>query len=86
MLFISIYNIISRYCLIRTIDALITQLLSPEVILEPKQETTNDILVFDLITLIYESMSSNEMVEEHPRTPMAGGTTKPLVKKNAELV
>jgi hypothetical protein len=44
------HNMISRYRPIRPIDVLIIQLLSPEVIPELEQETTNNILVFDLIT------------------------------------
>jgi hypothetical protein len=73
--------VISRYRPIRPIDVPIIQLLSPEVILEPEQETTNDILVFDLITLIYESISSDRRTKEHPITPIAGGTTELLAKK-----
>jgi hypothetical protein len=71
----------SRYCPIRPIDILIIQLLSPEVIPEPEQETTNDIPVFDLIILIYKSISSNRRTEEHPIIPIAGGITKPPAKK-----
>jgi hypothetical protein len=83
---IIIYNIISRYRPIRTINALIIQLLSPEVILELEQETTNNIFVFDLITLTYKSINSDKRAEEHPITPMAGGITEPPAKKkNAEL-
>jgi hypothetical protein len=78
---ITIYNIISRYCPIRTIDILITQLLSPEVIPELEQETTNNIPAFDLITSIYKSISNNKRAEEHPRTLIAGDTTKPPAKK-----
>jgi hypothetical protein len=56
-------KIILRYCLIRPIDILIIQLLSPEVILELEQETTNNIFAFDLITLIYKSINSNKRAE-----------------------
>jgi hypothetical protein len=41
------YNMISRYHPIRPIDILIIQLLSPEVIPEPEQETTNNTPAFD---------------------------------------
>jgi hypothetical protein len=78
---ITTYNIISRYRPIRTIDTLIIQLLSPEVILELEQETTNNIPVFDLITLIHESISSDRRAEEHPRILIARGTTEPPAKK-----
>jgi hypothetical protein len=70
-----------RYRPIRPIDVPIIQLLSPEVTPEPKQETTNDIPVFDLITPIYESISSDRRAEEHPTTPIARGITKPPAKK-----
>jgi hypothetical protein len=70
-----------RYRPIRPIDAPIIQLLSPEVILELKQETTNDIPVFDLITLTYESINSNRRAEEHLIIPIARSTTKPPAKK-----
>jgi hypothetical protein len=50
---------ISRYRPIKTIDIPIIQLLSPEITLEPEQETTNNILVFDLLTLIHESISND---------------------------
>jgi hypothetical protein len=43
ILSIIIYNVISRYYPIRTIDIPIIQLLSLEVILELEQETTNNI-------------------------------------------
>jgi hypothetical protein len=72
---------ILRYRLIRPIDALIIQLLSPEVTLELEQETTNDILIFDLIILIYKSINNNKRTKKHPIIPMARGTTKPPVKK-----
>jgi hypothetical protein len=71
----------SRYCPIRPIDILIIQLLSPEVTPEPEQETTNNILVFDLITLIHESISNNKRAKEYLTILIAGGTTKPLAKK-----
>jgi hypothetical protein len=70
----------SRYCPIRPIDILIIQLLSPEVIPELEQETTNNILVFDLIILIYKSISNNRRAEEHLITLIAGGTTEPPAK------
>jgi hypothetical protein len=70
-----------RYCPIRPIDVPIIQLLSPEVILELEQETTNNIPVFDLIILIYKSISSDGRAEEYPTILMAGGTTEPPVKK-----
>jgi hypothetical protein len=69
-----------RYRPIRPIDIPIIQLLSPEVIPEPEQETTNDTLVFDLITPIHESISSDRRTEKHPTIPIAGGTTKPPAK------
>ena len=75
----------SRYCPIRPIDILIIQLLSPEVILELEQETTNDIPVFDLITLIYESISSDRRAEEYLTIPIARGTTEPPAKKTPNL-
>jgi hypothetical protein len=71
----------SRYCPIRPIDILIIQLLSPEVILELEQETTNDIPVFDLITLIYESISNDRRTKKHPTIPIARSTTEPPAKK-----
>jgi hypothetical protein len=71
----------SRYRPIKPIDIPIIQLLSPEVIPEPKQETTNDTLVFDLITLIYKSINSDGRAEEHPIILIAGGTTDPPAKK-----
>jgi hypothetical protein len=74
------YNITSRYRPIRPIDIPIIQLLSPEVIPELEQETTNDILAFDLIILTHESISSNKRAEEHPITPIARGTTEPPAK------
>jgi hypothetical protein len=70
----------SRYRPIRPINIPIIQLLSPEITLELKQETTNDILVFDLIILIHESISNNKRAEKHPIIPMAGGTTEPPAK------
>jgi hypothetical protein len=75
------YNMTSRYRPIRPIDVPIIQLLSPEVIPELEQETTNDTPVFDLIILTHESISSNRRAEEHPTIPMAGGTTEPPAKK-----
>jgi hypothetical protein len=75
------YNMTSRYCPIRPIDVPIIQLLSPEITPEPEQETTNDIPAFDLIILIYESISSDKRAEEHPIILMAGGTTEPPAKK-----
>jgi hypothetical protein len=71
----------SRYRPIRPIDVPIIQLLSPEVIPELKQETTNDILVFDLIILTHESISNDRRAEEHPTIPIARGTTESLAKK-----
>jgi hypothetical protein len=71
----------SRYRPIRPIDVPTIQLLSPEVIPEPKQETTNDTLVFDLIILTYESISNDRRAEEYLIIPMAGSTTKPPTKK-----
>jgi hypothetical protein len=70
----------SRYCPIRPIDVPTIQLLSPEVILELEQETTNNILAFDLITLIYESISSDRRAEEYLTIPIARGTTEPPAK------
>jgi hypothetical protein len=76
-----------RYRPIRPIDIPIIQLLSPEVILELEQETTNDIPVFDLITLIYKSISSDRRAEEYPIIPIAGSTTKlPAKKKTLKLL
>jgi hypothetical protein len=72
--------VISRYRPIRPIDAPIIQLLSPEVTQEPEQETTNDIPVFDLIILTYESISSDKRAEEHPIILIAGGITEPPAK------
>jgi hypothetical protein len=74
------YNITLRYRSIRPIDILIIQLLSPEIILEPEQETTNDIPVFDLIIPIYKSINNNKRAKEHPITLIARGTTKPPAK------
>jgi hypothetical protein len=79
-LLIITHNITSRYRPIRPIDIPIIQLLSPEIILELEQETTNDILVFDLIILIYKSISNNGKAEEHPITLIARGTTEPPAK------
>jgi hypothetical protein len=72
---------ISRYRPIRTIDILIIQLLSPEITLEPEQETTNNIPVFDLIILIYKSISNNRRAKKYPRILITRGTTKPPTKK-----
>jgi hypothetical protein len=44
----------------------------------------NNIFVFDLIILIYESISSNKGAEEHLIIPIAGSTTKFPAKKNIE--
>jgi hypothetical protein len=86
-LLIITYNIMLRYRPIRPIDIPITQLLSPEVILELEQETTNDIPVFDLITLIHKSISSDRRAEEYPIIPIAGSTTKlPAKKKTLKLL
>jgi hypothetical protein len=71
----------SRYRPIRPIDVPITQLLSPEVIPELEQETTNDTPVFDLIILTHKSISSDRRAEEHPIIPIARNTTKPPAKK-----
>jgi hypothetical protein len=71
----------SRYRPIRPIDVPIIQLLSPEVIPELEQETTNNILVFDLITLIHKSINNNRRAEKHPITPIARGIIKPPTKK-----
>jgi hypothetical protein len=71
----------SRYRPIRPIDIPIIQLLSLEVIPEPEQETTNNIPAFDLIILIYESISCNRRTKEYPIIPIAGSTTKPPAKK-----
>jgi hypothetical protein len=70
----------SRYRPIRPIDAPITQLLSPEVIPEPEQETTNNILVFDLIILTHESINNNRRAEEYLIILITRGTTKPPAK------
>jgi hypothetical protein len=75
------HNITSRYRPIRPIDIPIIQLLSPEVILEPKQETTNNTPVFDLITLTHKSISSDRRTKEYPTIPIARSTTKPPAKK-----
>jgi hypothetical protein len=72
---------ISRYRPIRPIDILIIQLLSPEIIPEPEQETTNDILIFDLIILIYKSINSDRRAKKHPTIPIARSITKPPAKK-----
>jgi hypothetical protein len=80
-LFTITYNIMLRYCPIRSIDVPITQLLSPEVIPELEQETTNNIPVFDLITLIYESINNDRRTEKHPTILIARGTTEPPAKK-----
>jgi hypothetical protein len=74
------YNVMLRYRPIRPIDAPIIQLLSPEVIPEPEQETTNDTPAFDLTIPTHESISNDGRAEEHPRTPIAGGTTEPPAK------
>jgi hypothetical protein len=76
----------SRYRPIRPIDIPIIQFLFPEIILELEQETTNNIFVFDLITLIYESINSDRRAEEYFIIPITRGTTEPLAKKNPELV
>jgi hypothetical protein len=78
---IIIYNIMSRYRPIRPIDIPIIQLLSPEIILELEQETTNNIPAFDLITLTYESINSDGRAEEYLITPIARSTTEPPTKK-----
>ena len=70
-----------RYCPIRPIDVPIIQLLSPEVIPELEQETTNNIPVFDLITPIYESISNDRRAEEHLTILITRGTTEPPAKK-----
>jgi hypothetical protein len=75
------YNITSRYRPIRPIDIPIIQLLSPEITLEPEQETTNNTPAFNLIIPTYKSISSDRRTEEHPTTSMARGTTEPLAKK-----
>jgi hypothetical protein len=75
------HNIMLRYCPIRPIDIPTIQLLSPEIIPELEQETTNNIPAFDLITLIYKSISNNRRTEEHLITPIARNTTKPPAKK-----
>jgi hypothetical protein len=71
----------SRYRPIRPIDVPIIQLLSPEIIPELEQETTNDILIFDLTILTHESISSDRRAEKHPTILIARGTTKPPAKK-----
>jgi hypothetical protein len=76
-----IYNITSRYRPIRPINVPIIQLLSPEIILELKQETTNNILAFDLTILTHESISSNRRTKKHPIILIARGITKPPAKK-----
>jgi hypothetical protein len=81
ILLIITYNITSRYYPIKPIDILIIQLLSPEVILEPEQETTNNISIFDLIILIYKSINNNRRTEKYPRISITGDTTKPPTKK-----
>jgi hypothetical protein len=75
------YNVTLRYRSIRSIDIPTIQLLSPEVIPELEQETTNDIPAFDLIIPIYKSISNDRRAKKHPTTPIAGGTTKPPAKK-----
>jgi hypothetical protein len=75
------HNITSRYRPIRPIDVPIIQLLSPEVIPEPKQETTNNIPVFDLIILIHESISNDRRAKKYLTIPIARGTTEPPAKK-----
>jgi hypothetical protein len=75
------HNITSRYRPIRPIDIPITQLLSPEVIPEPEQETTNNIPVFDLIILTYKSISGDRRTKEHPIILIARSTTEPPAKK-----
>jgi hypothetical protein len=86
-LFTIMYNITLRYRPIRTIDILIIQLLSPEVTPELEQETINNILVFDLIILIYKSINSNRRIEEYLIIPIARGTTKsPAKKKTPKLL
>jgi hypothetical protein len=75
------HNVTSRYRPIRPIDVPTTQLPSPEVTPEPEQETTNDTPAFDLTTPTHESISGDGRAEEHPTTPMAGGTTEPPAKK-----
>jgi hypothetical protein len=80
-LFTTTHNMISRYRPIRPIDIPITQLLSPEVIPELEQETTNNILIFDLIILTHESISSNRRAEEHPIIFIARNTIEPPAKK-----
>jgi hypothetical protein len=79
--FTTMHNMTSKYRPIRPIDIPIIQLLFPEVIPELKQETTNDIFIFDLIILTYKSISSNRRAEEYPITPIAGGITEPPAKK-----
>jgi hypothetical protein len=56
-------------------------LLSPEIILEPEQETTNNIPLFDLIIPTHKSISSDRRAEEHPTILIAGGITEPPAKK-----
>jgi hypothetical protein len=70
-----------RYCSIRLIDTPIILLLFPEVILEPEQETTNNIPVFDLIIPTHKSINSNRKTKKHPTILMVRSTTKPLAKK-----
>jgi hypothetical protein len=80
-LFTTTHNITSRYRPIRPIDIPIIQLLSPEIILELEQETTNNIPVFDLIILTYKSINNDRRAKKHLTTPIARGTTKPPAKK-----
>jgi hypothetical protein len=74
---------ISRYYPIKPINIPIIQLLFPEVILELEQETTNDILLsaVDSIILTYESISNNKRAKKYPITFIAGGITEPPTKK-----
>jgi hypothetical protein len=81
VLLITTHNITLRYRPIRPIDIPITQLLSPEVIPELEQKTTNNIPAFDLTILTYKSISSNKRAKEYPIIPIARSTTKPLAKK-----
>jgi hypothetical protein len=81
VLLILTYNIILKYHPIRPIDTPTIQLLLPEVILELEQKTINNILAFDLIILIYESISSNKRAKKHFIILIARGTTKPPAKK-----
>jgi hypothetical protein len=73
----------SRYRPIKPIDALIIQLLSPEVIPEPEQKATNNILLLAINSIIptYELKSSDRRTEEYPKTPIAGVITKSPSKK-----